>query len=156
MKAIMIKSKTHGEYIFIVDDADYVRLKKLKSLKWCVSKKRKGLIYFQKRFSDGKIRELHRWIIQPPKGKYVDHIDGNTLDNRRSNLRVCSNAANLRNGTLRLNNKSGYTGVFFHKDTGRWSAYIKVVYKRKHLGMFDTIKEAVKTRKSAEKKYFNI
>ena len=153
MVKITFNSKKHGPFTTIVDDVDYKRLKDLKNMKWCVSIKRNNLIYFQKRFSDGKIRELHRWILDPPKGKYVDHINKDTLDNRRKNLRVCSNSANLRNGKLRPNNKSGFTGVFQKKD--KWGARIRVNYKTIYLGYFDTFKEAVNCRKEAQTKYWS-
>jgi hypothetical protein len=154
MKNIDFFSKKHGKYTVIVDDVDYERLKGLKNMKWCVSIKRNNLVYFQKRFSNLKIKELHRWIMNDPKGKYVDHINKNTLDNRRENLRVCNNSANLRNGKIRPNNKSGFTGVFQKKD--KWGARIRVMYKTVYLGYYDTFDKAVNARKKAEIKYFNV
>jgi len=155
MKIIKFLSKTHGSHIAIVDDIDYKRLKCFKTMKWSIVKKRNNLIYFQKRLPGNKLVELHRWIMQPKKGEYVDHIDGNTLDNRRCNLRICTNAANLRNGVhIRPNNTSGVTGVWKHRN--KWIAEIKVNYKKIHLGTFNTLKEAAQARKQAEKKYFNI
>jgi len=154
MKQITFKSNKLGEFTTIVDDIDFNRIKKLKTMKWCVCKKRNGLIYFQKRFSGGHIKELHRWILNPPKGEYVDHINNDTLDNRRCNLRVCSNSANLRNGKIRPNNKSGFTGVFFYK--GSWGARIRVKYKTINLGYFDTFDEAVNCRKEAQIKYWSV
>ena len=76
---------------------------------WCVrvSPGRKDLFYFQHRTKQGLI-EMHRFIMNFPKGKYVDHINHNTLDNRKCNLRICNNADNIRNGKIRTNNKSGY------------------------------------------------
>ena len=153
MKRITFSSKTFGKYTTLVDEIDFKRIKKLPSMKWCISKKRNGLIYFQKRMNK-KIIELHRWIINPPKGKYVDHINKNTLDNRRCNLRICSNSANLRNGKLRHNNKSGFTGVFKKRD--KFGARIRVKYKTIYLGYFDTFDEAVNCRKEAQTKYWSI
>jgi hypothetical protein len=156
MKTIELKSKRHGSHITVVDDVDYERMKRLKNMKWSVVIKRNGLIYFQKRLPGGKLVELHRWIMNPKKGEYVDHIDGNTLDNRRQNLRICTNAANLRNGKIRPNNNSGITGVWRDKSRNKWVAEIKVNYKKISLGRFDNIKDASKARKQAEKKYFSI
>jgi hypothetical protein len=154
MQQLYFYSKRFGEYRTLVDDEDFQRLKELKNLKWCVVKKR-GHIYFQKRLSGKKLVELHRWIMNTPKGMYTDHINQNTLDNRKCNLRICLNSANLRNGRIRTNNKSGFTGVFFIKKHKKWIAFIKVHYKRYHLGYFNTINKAIKARKIAEHKYWS-
>jgi hypothetical protein len=156
MKEITFTSKTHGSYTTIVNDTDYERLKLLKTMTWAVVKKR-GHIYFSKKITGIKKRiELHRFIMGDPVGKYVDHVSGNTLDNTRKNLRVCSNATNLRNAThIRPNNTSGKSGVWFAKRINRWSAEIKVNYKKIFLGTFKKFEDAVKAREKAEIKYFN-
>ena len=157
MQKITFRSKTHGSYTIKINDVDYKRLKKFKTMKWCVSKKRNGLIYFQKRLPGNKLVELHRWIMQPKKGEYVDHVNHDTLDNRRKNLRICSNASNLRNAThIRPNNSSGKTGVWFDKKGSKWVAEIKVNYKKISLGRSKFFKKAVKLREQAEKKYWSI
>lgn len=97
---------------------------------------------------------LHRAIMNAPKGMVVDHIDRNPLNNRRSNLRVVSIQENLRN-QKRPNNKTGYTGVAIAYG-GKYSAQIKVNYKKIHLGIFNTIEEAYQARLKAEKKYYDI
>lgn len=152
MKKWKVNSKTFGVHYILMDNIDYEGMKILGG-KWCLAKKR-GNYYAQKRF-DGKLVEMHRYFMQPKQGEYVDHINGNTLDNRRMNLRVCSNAANLRNGRLRINNRSGAAGVFQHK-SNIWTAYIKVNYKRKHLGSFRTFQEALNARKQAERQYWSV
>ena len=122
---------------------------------WCVRVPpgRKDLFYFQHRTKQGII-EMHRFIMNFPKGKYVDHINHNTLDNRKCNLRICNNADNIRNGKIRTNNKSGYNGICFDKSRNKWLAGIKVNYKRIFLGRYVNIEDAIKARKEAEKKYF--
>ena len=122
---------------------------------WCVRVPpgRKDLFYFQHRTKQGII-EMHRFIMNFPKGKYVDHINHNTLDNRKCNLRICNNADNLRNGKIRTNNKSGYNGICFDKNRNKWLVGIKVNYKRIFLGRYDKIEDAIKARKEAEEKYF--
>ena len=157
MQQLIFYSKRFGEQKTIVDDIDFKRLKKLKNLKWCVVKKRR-YIYFQKRLLGGRLIELHRWIMSPKKGEYVDHIDRDTLNNLRSNLRICTNRANLRNGHLRPNNTSGFTGVYFRKNKSgnRWWAKIRVNYKQIYLGIFDTFKEAVEARKKGQIKYWSV
>lgn len=85
---------------------------------------------------------LHRVICNPPLGFGVDHINGNGLDNRRSNLRVASQAQNCRNTRLRARNTSGYKGVFWDKFTSRWMAAIGCNGKFHNLGRFKTREEA--------------
>jgi hypothetical protein len=79
---------------------------------------------------------MHRLLISAPRGVYVDHINGNGLDNRRSNLRLCSNVQNSYNAGLRKDNTSGFKGVAFHKTSGKWQAFIKVDGRRLCLGTF--------------------
>jgi hypothetical protein len=85
---------------------------------------------------------LHRAIMERILGRAltrneeVDHISCNTLDNRRSNLRVASRSENARNRKRNKNNKSGFKGVVSHR--AKWQAKIHVNGQRKHLGTFDT------------------
>lgn len=101
-----------------------------------------------------KIR-MHRLIMgDVDKNIRIDHINHNTLDNRKCNLREVTNAENLRNGKLRKTNKSGVVGVFFDKTRNKWIASITVDYKNIYLGRYDCIEDAIKARKEAEEKYF--
>ena len=83
----------------------------------------------------------------------IDHINHNRLDNRIENLRATDNTGNSKNKTMRKINKSGATGVSFHKAAGKWRAFIKVNYKQVHLGLYDDFDVAVAARKAAESKY---
>ena len=74
------------------------------------------------------------------KTKIVDHINGNTLDNRESNLRVCTHSDNCKNRKMHSNNKTGFKGVSL-KD-GKYVAQIQFKGNHKHLGLFDTAIEA--------------
>jgi len=85
---------------------------------------------------------LHRLIVGAPVGEVVDHINGDTLDNRRSNLRVCSRAENLWNAGKRRHNTSGFKGVCFDKRDGRWYARIRAVGRVHDLGRYKTAEEA--------------
>lgn len=91
--------------------------------------------------------------LSPEDRRRVDHINGNGLDNRRSNLRIADAAQNGWNRTkLNKNNKSGVHGV--RAIGSSWSAHIFVRRKSIHLGTFKTLEEAAKARRRAEKKYF--
>ncbi len=85
----------------------------------------------------------------PPKGKCVDHINGNRDDNRWINLRVTTMVVNGHNRhKLNKNNTSGFHGISFYK--GRWQASIKIDRKVKNLGRFKTIEAAVAARDRAK------
>lgn len=83
----------------------------------------------------------------------VDHKDRNRLNNKWENLRHVTQKCNSRNCTISKNNVSGVNGVSWAKNCGKWSAQIKVDYKKIHLGTFENFNDAVKARWEAEKKY---
>lgn len=85
------------------------------------------------------------------KDEYVDHIDNNGLNNTRENLRLATNAQNLRNRKRHSNNKTGYKGVV--AQDGKYRAKITVDGKRISLGMYDTPEEAHEAYKAAAVKY---
>jgi hypothetical protein len=87
----------------------------------------------------------------PPE--QCDHINHSKDDNRWINLRLVSHQDNQRNRSMRVDNKSGFTGVFLHKATNKWTAQIKIKGKSKHLGLFTELAEAITCRKKANIKY---
>lgn len=101
----------------------------------------------------GVLIYLHRYIMRCPQGKIVDHINGNTYDNRKSNLRICSNADNVRHRVrLNKNNQSGKCGVHYSTRERKWVARIKHKGKEITLGYYDDLVQAVKARQRAEEK----
>jgi hypothetical protein len=95
--------------------------------------------YACRRSNDGKIELMHRIITDAPKGMYVDHINRNTLDNRRCNLRIVTNSENLSRSVP----KSGVKGVSWHSQVKKWRARIFINGHEKHLGLFDNKKDAM-------------
>ena len=97
---------------------------------------------------------LHRYIMDCPEDMVVDHINHNPLDNRKSNLRICTQQQNSMNKSKHSNNISGVAGVSWKKDKHKWCA--RIIYNRKniHIGYFDTLEEAIEARKQAEIEYF--
>jgi hypothetical protein len=95
-------------------------------------------------FVNKKYVYLHRFITGATKGVDVDHINRNTLDNRRENLRLCSRSQNNANTGLRVNNKVGFRGVSFIKRLNRFAADIHIKKKHVFIGYFDSAIEAAK------------
>lgn len=84
----------------------------------------------------------------------IDHINGNRDDNRIGNLRCVDRVGNARNMSKYSNNTSGHTGVALRRDSGRYRAFINDEHgKRKNLGTFKSLDDAVEARKQAEIKY---
>lgn len=100
--------------------------------------------------------KLHRLIMGLNFGdeRVVDHLNHNGLDNRECNLEIKTNQENCMNMQISKRNTSGVTGVNFRKDRQKWQARIHINGKNKKLGHFDTLEEATRVRKDAEKKYY--
>lgn len=103
---------------------------------------------------------LHRVIMSRilgrslVKGEDVDHIDGNSLNNRRANLRVATRSQNMANSELQPNNTSGFKGVYWNDVTRRWTAHIMVNRQRHFLGYYDLPEDAAIAYNHAAKAEF--
>lgn len=139
---------TSKKQTIIVDFSDYNILSKFS---WSISKTGYAVANVH-----GKTTKMHRYILGITSDKtIIDHINGNPLDNRRANLRICNCIAdNARNCKVRKNNTSGVTGVQKIKKTGKFRVRITVNRKEIRLGNYDKFEDAVKARIEAEKKYF--
>nr|DAL80274.1 MAG TPA: homing endonuclease [Caudoviricetes sp.] len=114
--------------------------------KWC--KDKNGYV------KNSKQEYLHR-ILFDKTNLFVDHINGNKLDNRKSNLRICNNADNLKNRVkLPKNNTSGILGVRFREDRNKWYAEIQCNKEKIYLGSFSSKEDAIKARLNGELKLF--
>lgn len=114
-------------------------------------------VYYTK-FSDGKRLDLplHRFILNnPPKELVVDHIDGDTLNNKSSNLRAVTQQQNCQNQRVRKNNASGERGVRFDEGKNRWIATVFVRGKayRKVKKTFEEAVEAVRELRAIHMPY---
>lgn len=103
---------------------------------------------------DKKQFPLHQFLLGKVEGLVVDHINHNTMDNRRKNLRMVTLSENAMNQRIKSNNTSGVKGVRWHKATQKWQVDITVNQKQIYLGVYENFDEAVKVRKQAEEKYF--
>ena len=97
---------------------------------------------------------MHGLIItNHDKSKVIDHINRNTLDNRKSNLRIVSISTNIYNSKFRNNNTSGYKGISLRKSINKYHAYGTYKNKFYHLGYYGDIKDAIKARLNWEKEF---
>ena len=142
---------TQGKFA-IVDEDDYERINKYK---WGYLKTKDGNIYAQRghRLNDNRTLYMHRFIMGEPKGKYVDHINRNGLDNRKVNLRISNNHLNQYNRKLNKNNTSGYNGVYWSKKTKRWISQMMIYWKMIRIGSFDSKEDAYKARLLFQRAY---
>lgn len=120
-----IDSPTHGVFIIIIDEDD---IERVAAHNWCISKEGSGFYPLTK--INGETFRLHQFLIGKQNNKVIDHINRNTLDNRKSNLRIVSLKINLQN-----NSAKGYS---WDKRRNKFQAYIVRDYKKCHLGYFDT------------------
>lgn len=146
---IVILNSKKEKFICKIDSEDYRRVR---MFKWYMS-----LGYAEsKAFSDTKYplrAKLHRLIMSFPNGNLIDHINGDKLDNRKSNLRLCNKSSNGMNRGTQSNNKVGIKGVTFVRVRNKFRATI--FYKKQiHLGFFNTKEEAGNAYISASIKYF--
>ena len=171
-KKYIIESPKYGTKEVLIDEEDYDLVD---GIKWTAKKNTKTSknkfyvkrnINFRmvtdpktgKRKQKQDCQQLHREIIKRKlnfkeediKGKQVDHINGDPLDNRRENLRLVTDKENKWNKGLRKNNTSGYVGVNWHKQTQKWNARARFTCeqtgreKTKFLGYYNDKEEAAR------------
>lgn len=106
---------------------------------------------------DKKRYRAHRLAMLYMEGRFppehTDHIDGNRSNNKYENLRSVTEKENHKNVKLRASNKYGFTGVGWHKKTCKWRAFITAEEKLIHLGVFESLIDAVAARIRANKQY---
>jgi len=133
---------------------DLEDVEKCREHKWFLKYSKNNKPYIQRR--TGRL-QLSHFVLEKeiPRGYEIDHINGNTLDNRKKNLRIVTHKQNMRNQRkLPSNNTSGHIGVTWNKINKNWVAQIKINKKNIRLGSFYNIDDAVKARRNAEEKYF--
>lgn len=116
--------------------------------KWMASQSGKGKFYAAT-WSGKRIVLMHRLLLQCQRGRHVDHINGDTLDNRRSvNLRHAAFFQNQGNRlNLNRNNTTGYRGVCRKKKS--WAAHITIDHQYRHLGTFTNPEDAARAYNEA-------
>lgn len=99
---------------------------------------------------------LHRIIANAPEGLVVDHINGDGLDNRKCNLRVCTHAQNLANQKNQKRGRSKYKGVVWRANANKWGAKIMVEGKYIWLGYHSLESAAAQAYNEAATKYLGM
>jgi hypothetical protein len=133
----------------LVDDNDY---EKIRGITWHLT----GRGYVAGRVKTKGVRQhvyLHRFLLNAQPGQFVDHLDGDRLNNTRANLRLVTRAQNQWNRKVQRN-RSGYKGVSWHRHKGRFYARIQVNGQRYNLGYFDTAEEAAEAYDEAARRLF--
>lgn len=130
--------------VALVDPQDYERVSRYK---WCLSRVGKQLYAYRKHH--GRTIRMHQFIMNPPKGMVVDHVNGNGLDNRRENLRICTKLENAWNKRRRKPEgaKSEFIGVYpCRRPPGKWCIKVQCDGEVTNLSPFDTAEEAARAR----------
>lgn len=150
---------TQGK-VAMVDDEDYERLITMKWHAW-YNKNGDSFYAHHSVYNKGKspsVIRMHRYILGiTDKNLDVDHIDGDTLNNQKYNLRTCESHQNTTNmGDLRSDNTTGYRGVskYFYNGRKKWTAALSKKGKKIRLGYFDTPEEAAKAFDKAAREIY--
>lgn len=139
---LTIKTKSGVEILADSEDLD-----KLRTWSWCINKAGYAVANTGK-----KIVRMHRFIMDAADGSVVDHINHNILDNRKQNLRICSQKENARNVRTARNSETGEIGIRI-TEHNRFNVRITVDRRAIHIGNYRTMEEAIEARKAAERKY---
>jgi hypothetical protein len=97
-----------------------------------------------------KMISMHTLIMETPKGREVDHINRDKLDNRRVNLRIVTRSINSHNKPAQSNNTTGHKGVYWAAYTNRYRVLIKINGTQIHVGYFKNLSDAIRARKAIE------
>ena len=127
----------------IVDEILYYDLIKCS---WCL--KNDGYVF------NSKLGLLHRYIMNYTGDNYIDHINGNKLDNRKNNLRIVTPKQNAQNISSQKNSTSKYIGVYYSKQNKKYMSRIHVNNKTLYVGSFQSEEDAAKARDEATLEYY--
>lgn len=148
------KGITTNGHQYLVDHAD---VELINQYTW--TKPKDGYIkkYLEKNIDGKRYRKVifqHRLIVNAKEDEIVDHINGDTTDNRRENLRITTKSVNALN-SYKSKGKVPHRGVFFNNSVGKYTSRIRFNKKTKHLGFFADPVQASKAYRKAQKEILN-
>ena len=138
---MVIQSKTFGEFKTLIDIED---IEKIKGYCWGIRYDKRHPKHYVETHINNKRVHLHRFLLDLnetfTRERTVDHINGDSLDNRKSNLRICTQKENAQNMKTQRKSKSGVKYIIWSKHFQRW----QVIYKTKYYGQFLNLSDAKK------------
>lgn len=146
---VYLPRKDGSRLEMLVDTIDLPRLLEMSTITWYGTYKESTQSFYAQAHVPGTKQGkmyFHRWVTGADRGMDIDHINHNTLDNRRSNLRQVTRAQNMLN---QKNRDYRNIGVRFHKRAKKWEATARVNGKAKYVGLFTSKDEAISRAKSA-------
>lgn len=154
INSFFINHRTKGRFEIFFSEEDYYIIEKYSWRIKCKKGSQNNYVACNI-WINGKrtVRYLHQLIL--PNVKFVDHINRNSLDNRRENLREVTSTQNYQNAKKRSKKStSKFKGVYWHKIVKKWYAHITINYNQKHLGIFNLELDAAKAYNKAAIEYF--
>lgn len=130
----------------LVDDEDF---EWLSEYRWYAVEYSRVKNRFYAKMSSRRKTLMHRLLLNAPRELEVDHMNGNTLDNRKSNLRLATRSENARNCLVRIDSKARFKGVEYRQDKGKYSAYYTLNGEKHHIGYFDDALSASEAHKKS-------
>lgn len=152
-KSVMEIQLGHGK-VAVVDEDDFGLVS---AHKWHLFRRRKTVYAIASvKLADGKWTTLymHRLIMGARLGFQIDHIDGDGLNNRKANLRFATSSQNNQNRRPIRRAQSGYKGVYWNNNQGKWYTQICINRKKIHLGYFSNKEEAARSYDESARRYF--
>lgn len=144
---------TRGKFA-LVDDEDYERLI---NFKWNCTTFGYATRSIKNKSTNGKhvVIWMHREIMNTPKGMDTDHIDGDKLNNKKTNLRICTRSQNNMNQKpQRTKYSSKYKGVYFYKKYNKWGSQININKTKHFIGFYENEEEAAYAYNEKSKEMF--
>lgn len=148
-----IHSKKYGNVVTLIDKDIFEKIiDGVYRLRVKYDRTIKNFYIYTGRMYKGRweVKALHRVITNCPSGKAVDHINRNPLDNRLSNLRICTAKENNNNRGVRVDNKVGHSGISYNSKTRRYTVRVTENSKRRYIGSFNTKEEAISALKEVK------